>query len=188
MQDSMRALGTALALPQQEDAKNRDEAILILNQFLNYVRPGQLLLWSARTEMPEQYWYSEPLPGRSPRLGVFFQELFFQGMANRVASLALRTLGDSLRALDLTFVSKQLEADTQERIKFIENEYGMMSTLQRQAIKEPLEIAGTVEHFRRWLPSGETLQGLPSRPPLDDTAIVSWLFEPDLAGSPSVTV
>ena len=189
MQGSTRALGTALSLPQKEDAKNRDEAIRILNQFLNYVMPGQELLWRARTEVPKEYWYSEPLPGRPSRSGVFFEELFFQNMADRVGSLALRTLGDSLRATDLTAVSKRLEAPARSLITFIEDEHGTMPRSHRKVFQDPLEVDGTVDQLQLWLPSREALQSLPRMPPkLDDTAIVSWLFEPDLANSPWVTV
>jgi hypothetical protein len=103
---------------------SRDEGIGVLNQFLNYVMPGQTLLWGARTEVPPQYWYSQPLSGRRSREGVFFHELFFQSIADRVASLALRTLGDSLRLTDLSAVAKKLKASTRSLITFVEDERG----------------------------------------------------------------
>ena len=72
-------------------------------------------------------------------------------------------------------------------ITFITNEHGVTPRLQIKALDDRSVVAGVVEQFGFWLPSGEVLQSLPRMPPnLDDTAIISWLLEPDLANNPSV--
>jgi hypothetical protein len=185
-QGSTRALATALQLPSAQDPTTRSDAVTVLNQFLNYIMPGQTLLWAARNELPTQYWHSELLVGRPSREGVFFYDLFFNSMTDRVASLALRTLGDSLRVTDLSSISKKLSAPVRSLITVIADEHGTAERTTRRVFDGPVEAATAVEQLNQWLPSKEALGSLPQIPPtLDDKAIVSWLFEPDLASSPS---
>jgi hypothetical protein len=190
VQGSTRALSTALQLPNAPDSATRNDAIQTLNHFLNYVMPGQTLLWANRNDLPKQYWSSEPLPGRPSRQGVFFYDSFYQGMTDRVAALALRTLGDSLRITDLSPVSKKLNSSMRNLVALIADQHGTTTRSARHTFDSQLEADTIVDQLHQWLPlEEEALQSLPQIPPtLEDKAIVLWLFEPDLASSPSATV
>ena len=116
---------------------------------------------------------------------MFFDDLFFESMTDRVASLALRTLGDSLRATDLSSLSKNLNADARSLVTFIVDKHGMTRTLPKNVFTSPLEVDAFVDQLHEWLPGQEELQSLPPIPAtLDDRGLVTWLFEPDLATSP----
>ena len=110
-------------------------------------------------------------------------------MADRVASVALRALGDSLRVTNLTAVAKKLTAPARTLISLIEKQHGTIPQTHRNIFDGPLEVDVAVNQLQLWLPSKEALQSLPQMPPkMKDTEIVSWLFERDLANSPGMAV
>src|SRR6202023_867788 len=122
---SARTLSVALTLPP-DTSELRTGAVRVLNEFLNYIRPGRTALWESKSEIPEQIWFTAALPTVPSRPAVFFRDgFFFSGMVERIASGAARTLGDALRTTDFTPVTERLTPAAQWALKRIEFNHGV---------------------------------------------------------------
>lgn len=177
---SARTVAAALSLPNIQTPEEHDKATKVVNEFLNYIRPGHNVLSDFRKDLPREYWETRPLPGKPARMGVFFRDAFFQTTAPKVASVAVRTLGDVFRKTNMVPIVRQLDAGAKSTVSHIEAQ-SILASADHEVVTDAKEIKDATVHLNM-LPSQEMIRSLPQLPAdLNDEGLAAWLFELDLA-------